>query len=234
MKEDSLSVSDKRRRRYCSLMSRQDMKRDHTEKQIGRNSALNSKTLWYLERKLKVYTKLKANIHSSNSPRNPSSNLVDVAVINSRGSVSSSADNLVHVVAIVVSSVDSVFLSPFLSVESAVGTEGNAVLGQDIGGEEVAGLVVAVFVDNVLAVELSLGVASSGAEAGVVGVGVEEAHAVVGVVVFAILLDQGRVDRSVEVLGCFETGNKAGRLALGFVELGVSLTDISECCVRYR
>jgi hypothetical protein len=69
---------------------------------------------------------------------------------------------------VVVASVDSVACIPVLSVESAVSTKRNAVLGQDVRGEEVARLVVAVGVGEVLLVELGLRLASGSAEARVV------------------------------------------------------------------
>lgn len=101
-----------------------------------------------------------------------------------------------------------------MSVESTVGTKGNIVLGKNIRGEEVAGLVAAVL-SRVLLVVGSLGLASSSAEARVVRVVVEELHAGV-CVVFTIerSVDGSRkCDTSVEM--------RDGRKTLGV--LGVTV-----------
>ncbi len=121
-----------------------------------------------------------------------------------------------------VASVDGVARIPGLGVESAVGAERDAVPGQDVGGEEVAGLVLAVGVNDVLLVELSLGLASCSAEAGVVGVGVEETHSVVSVVILAGLLDQRSVDGSGKVAGSVEVRDGGSGLADALASLGVS------------
>jgi hypothetical protein len=147
----------------------------------------------------------------------------DHAAVGSGSVVGSSADDAVDVVAIEVTSVDSVVCGPVLGVESAIGTERNTVLGEDVGSEEVAGLVLAVGVNDVLLVEGGLRLASGGAERGVVGVGVEEPHAVVGVVVPAVLLDKRSVDSSGKVGRSVEVGNGGGALAHGTVELGVTV-----------
>jgi hypothetical protein len=145
-----------------------------------------------------------------------------VATVDSTCGVRSSAGDLVGIVAIVVASVDGLLGTPVLGVQSAVGTEGHTVLGQDVAGEEVAWLVVAVGVGEVLLVERGLGVAGGGAELRVVGTVVEETHTVVGVVVLAVLLDERCVDGSLEVLRGVEAGHSGGILAVG-VELGVTV-----------
>jgi hypothetical protein len=142
--------------------------------------------------------------------------------VRSGGGVRSSADNRVLVVAVVVAGVDGIALIPSLSVESAVSAERSAVLGQDVRGEEVARLVLAVGVNEVLLVELGLRLASCGAQAGVVRVGVEETHSVVSVVVLLALLDQGSVDGSLEVARGVEVLDTRGGLAAALASLGVS------------
>jgi hypothetical protein len=114
---------------------------------------------------------------------------------------------------VVVASVDSVACIPVLSVESAVSTKRNTVLGQDVRGEKVARLVIAVGVGEVLLVELGLRLASGSAEARVVRVGVEETHAIVGVIVLAVLLDVGSVDGSGKIGGSIEVIDSGGALA---------------------
>lgn len=136
--------------------------------------------------------------------------------------VRSSADDGVFIVAVVVASVDGIAFIPVLSVKCAVSTKRNTVLGQDVRGEEVARLVFAVGVSKVLLVELGLRLASCSAQAGVVGVGVEETHSVVGVVVLALLLDQGSVDGSGKVGGSVEALDGRGGLADSFAGLGVT------------
>jgi hypothetical protein len=169
---------------------------------------------------------------SSHHPEShpPSTNLCggsvggNLAAVEDSSIVGSGADDVVLVVAVVVASVNGVVSAPGLGVESAVGTEGNTVLGQDIGCEEVARLVLAGYsVSEVLLVESGLRLASGGAEGGVVGVGVEETHAVVGVVVLAVLLDERSVDGGRKVGGSVEVGNSGGALARSTVKLGVSV-----------
>jgi hypothetical protein len=158
---------------------------------------------------------------SGNSLR---SNLSAVRV---RGLVASGANDLVFVTAVVVTGVDGIFGAPALGVESAVGTERNAVLGEDVRSEEVAGLVLAVGVDQVVLVKLGLRVAGGSAKRRVVRVLVEETHTVVGVVVLAFPLDQGSVDGSGEVGRSFEVGDRRCTLADGSIALGVACVDIS-------
>jgi hypothetical protein len=88
---------------------------------------------------------------------------------------------------------------------------------------EVARLVLAVSVSEVLLVESSLRLASGGAERGVVWVGVEKTHAVVGIVVLAILLDERCVNGGGKVGGSIEVGNSRGALAQSAVDLGVTV-----------
>jgi len=145
-----------------------------------------------------------------------------VAAVESGCGVRSSAGDLVNIVAVVVASVDGLVLAPSLGVQSAVGTKRRAVLGQDVAGEEVAWLVVAFGVNDVLLVERGLGVAGGGAELRVEGTIVEETHSVVGVVLLSVLDDQGRVDGSREVLRLLEASDGGGRLA-GGGELGVTV-----------
>lgn len=79
-----------------------------------------------------------------------------------------------------------------------------------------------------LLVELGLRLASSSAEARVVGVGVEETHAVVSVVVLTVLLDVRSVYGSLKVGGSVEAIDSGGALAFALASLGVSLGDVSE------
>lgn len=129
--------------------------------------------------------------------------------------IRSSADNAVLIITIVVTSVDSVGLIPGLCVQCAVSTKWDAVLGQNVAGEEVARLVVAVGVNEVILVEVSLRLASGGAQSRVEWTIVEEAHAVVGIVVLAVLLDQRSVDGSWEIGRSIEVRNSGCRLACG-------------------
>jgi hypothetical protein len=123
--------------------------------------------------------------------------------------VAGGADDRVDIVAVVVTGVDGVLLVPSVGVQRAVGAEGSAVLGQDVAGEEVAGLVGAVGL-GVLDVPLALGLARRGAERGVVRVVVEQTHAVVCVVAVA---QEGRVDGGWEARGRLEAGDSgSGRV----------------------
>lgn len=126
--------------------------------------------------------------------------------------VAGSEDNRVDVVTVVVAGVDGVLvLEPRVGVQSAVGAEGNAVLGQDVAGEEVARLVAAVLL-VVLRIPLTLGLASGGAEGGVVGVVVEQTHAVVCVIAVG---QQGSVDGGLQALGSLEAIRLGCRPRLG-------------------
>jgi hypothetical protein len=139
------------------------------------------------------------------------------------GRVAGGANDRVDVVAVVVTGVDGVLLVPSVGVQRAVGAEGSAVLGQDVAGEEVAGLVGAVGL-GVLDVPLALGLARRGAERGVVRVVVEQAHAVVCVVAVA---QERRVDGGREALGRVEAGDGGSGRVDG---LGVTWWIVSLCC----
>jgi hypothetical protein len=127
------------------------------------------------------------------------------------GLVGSSADDGVRVSTRVETSVESVLGAPAAGVEGAVGTERNIVLEEDVGCVEVAGVVFAVGIGEVLTVEYSLSLTSGGAEGGVVGVVVEQPHAVVGVL--AGVGVEGSVDSSDKVSGGVEFGDRRGGLA---------------------
>jgi hypothetical protein len=74
--------------------------------------------------------------HSSSHPQSANScdgsGGGDLAAVGCGSIVRSGADNAVLVVAVVVASVDGVVGAPGLGVKSAVGTERNTVLGQDV------------------------------------------------------------------------------------------------------
>jgi len=76
----------------------------------------------------------------------------------------------------------------------------------------------------VVLVKVGLGLASSGAQGRIVGVGVEETHSVVGIVLLSILGDQRSVDGSRKVGRGIEVGNSRGRLASRSGKLGVTVT----------
>lgn len=138
----------------------------------------------------------------------------DTAVVNSAGCVGSSVDNGVLVVTVVVAGVDSVGLVPAASVERAVGSERNIVLGEDVGGEEVARLVGAVS-SRVVLVVCCLSLTSSGAQRGIVRVVVEQPHSVVGI----LAVVEGSIDSSGEVRRGVEVRNSGGT----FPDLGVTV-----------
>jgi hypothetical protein len=135
--------------------------------------------------------------------------------------VASCTNNTVDVASIVVASVHSVARIPGLGVKRTVSAERNAVLGQDVAGEEVARLVLAVGIDEVVLVELGLGLAGGGAKGRIIGTVVEEAHSVVGIVLFAVLLDIWCVDGGWQVCGGLEVLNN-WRVLAGRVKLGVA------------
>jgi hypothetical protein len=145
----------------------------------------------------------------------------NLAAVYRRCTVTSRAYNVVDITSISVASVDSVALIPGLSVKCAVSTERDAVLSQDVAGEEVARLVLAVRVSEVVLVEISLGLAGGGTKSGIKWAIIEETHAVVGVVVLTILLDQRCVDSRWQVSGRVEIHNGRSVLA-GRVKLGVA------------
>jgi hypothetical protein len=120
------------------------------------------------------------------------------AILNSRG-VTSRADHTISIAAGIVTSVDSVARVPRLSVQRAVGTQRNAVLGQNVAGEEVTGLVLAVGISKMGPIVVGLSLTGSGTERRVVWTIVEETHTVVGIVGLAILLDVRRIDGSWQV-----------------------------------
>jgi hypothetical protein len=139
------------------------------------------------------------------------------------GRVAGGANDRVDVVAVVVTGVDGVLAVPRVGVQRAVGAEGSAVLGQDVAGEEVAGLVGAVGL-GVLDVPLALGLARRGAERGVVRVVVEQTHTVVCVVAVA---QEGRVDGGREARGRVEAADGGSGRVDG---LGVTWWIVSLCC----
>lgn len=105
--------------------------------------------------------------------------MADDAAVLGGGGVCGSADNVECVTAAGVAGVDGVLAVNGDRVESTVGSEGDAVVGQDIGGEVVARSVPAIG-DKVLFVEGGLSLTGSSAKARIKGVGIEETHAVVG------------------------------------------------------
>lgn len=126
-----------------------------------------------------------------------------------------------------VASVGGIFRAPGLSIEGAVSSERNVVLSQDVRGEEVAWPVLAAGIDEVLLIESGLGLASSSAKAGVIGVLVEEAHAIVGVVFTVVLGDVRSIDSSGKLGWCIEAGHNRSIPADGTLALRVSCFDIS-------
>lgn len=90
-------------------------------------------------------------------------------------------DDIVLVITVPEASVGSVTRVPCACVERTVSTEGDLVLSEDVRVVEVARLVLAIRARVCLLV-LSLSLACGSAEGGIVGVIVEEAHAIVGVV----------------------------------------------------
>lgn len=150
----------------------------------------------------------------------------DAAVLGSKA-VRSSANGAVHIGFPVVASVGGILSAPGLSVEGAVCSERNVVLSQDVRGEEVAWPVLAVRIDEVLLIESGLGLASSSAKAGVVGVLVEEAHAIVGAVLLAVLGDGRCVDSSGKLGWCIEAGYGRSIPADSTLLLRVSCFDVS-------
>ena len=113
-------------------------------------------------------------------------------------SVREARHNLVHIALVEVTSVNRERAVPLASVEAAVGTLRDIVLEQDIGVEEVARAVVTIRINEVLLVELSLGLAGSSADSGVEGALVVELHAVVGVRVGGRVNSSGEGDGGIE------------------------------------
>jgi hypothetical protein len=130
--------------------------------------------------------------------------------------------NAVNIASIEVAGVDSIALVPSLSVERTVSTERYAVLGQDVAGEEVARLVLAIGINEVVLVKVGLRFAGRSAQGGIIWAIVEKAHTVVGVVVLAVLLDQRSINGSLQVDGSVEVLDGWCSLA-GGSQLGVSL-----------
>lgn len=106
--------------------------------------------------------------------------------------------------------VGAVLLTPRLRVQGAIGAVGDVVFAEEVGVEEVAGVVGAVGA-GVAVVVGGVGLAGRGAEEGVVDT-FEVFDANVGVFALGV---QGRVDGAAEFGGAGEARNGVGRVRLG-------------------